>query len=169
MQSGPAEGSGADHQMDDVRPAGVDPGAGRAQSAAARGRRGREVLPAAGLSAGRPDGHRQRGHRRHEPGLLHPEPGHRLHGDLRQLHVQGAHPHRRGRPHLRPGHLCGPDGRADHLPRLLQLWGGAGSGSRSDFCDPAQGVYRYGRRPPVGQPVLPVHVLCQLHHRYRRV
>ena len=68
-------------------------------------------------------GHRQRDRGRHEPVLLHPEPGHRRHGDLRQLHVRRPHRlHRRGRADLLPGHLCGLDVRHDHLPRLLQLW-----------------------------------------------
>ena len=73
-------------------------GAGGPQLPAARRRRGREVLPAARFPASKGGGPWLRHHRRHEPGVLHPEPRHRRHGDLRQLHEQGSHSHRRLRP-----------------------------------------------------------------------
>ena len=73
------------------------------------------------FEAGGGGGHRQRDRGRHEPVLLHFEPGHRRHGDLRQLHVRRQPPPRRGGADLLPGHLRGLHVRHDHLPRLLQL------------------------------------------------
>ena len=107
---------------------------------------------------------RQRDRGRHEPVLLYPEPGHRRHGNLRQLYV-------RRQP------LTGEAVRICCLDTFVALMSGMiifpacfsfGRGTRPgtlpDFYDPATGVRQHDRRPAVGRPVLPVPDLRQLHH-----
>ena len=102
MLPGPPGGIGAGDQVDDAGPSGPHRGAGGAQPHPPRRGGGRPILPPARLRPGRGAGAGQGGHGRHEPGVLHPQPGYRRHGDLRQLHEPGQHPGRGGGPHLRP-------------------------------------------------------------------
>ena len=77
------------------------------------------------LCAGFFQNQRQRHRGGHEPGVFFAVRRHGRHGNLRQLHRQGALPHGRVAAHHRAGHLCGGAGGHHHLPGLLHLRAGS--------------------------------------------
>ena len=112
---------GTRDQVHDDSAAGADAGAGHPQPNLCRSRRGAAVLPCAGFFQNR----RQRHRGGHEPGVFFAVRRHGRHGNLRQLHRQGALPHGRVAAHHRAGHLCGGAGGHHHLPGLLHLRAGS--------------------------------------------